>query len=123
MATRYKLGRSPRCSLLIDERSISLEHAILLDYGDTLKIEDISKNGTEIVRHGVRRKLQQRVVEPLENDDVLFFGFYDHPFMVLELLAEIQKLRLPIGSQHVRCPIHGNIYISSQKCPECPDEN
>ncbi|MBU1535833.1 FHA domain-containing protein, partial [Myxococcota bacterium] len=49
MATRYKLGRSPRCSLMIDEKSISLEHAIILDYGDSLKIEDISRNGIEII--------------------------------------------------------------------------
>lgn len=121
MAVRYKLGRSPRCSLMIDEKSISLEHAIILDYGEYLKIEDISRNGIEVVRHGVKRRLQRRAVETLDNDDILYFGFYDHPFMAFELLAEIKKLRLPMGSQHVRCPIHGNIYISGQKCPECPD--
>jgi FHA domain len=106
---------------MIDEKSISLEHAIIHDYDDFIRIEDMSKNGITIVRNGVKRKLKKRIIEKLQSDDILFFGFYDHSFMAIELFEEIKKLRLPIGSQRIRCPIHGVVFIQGQQCPECPD--
>ncbi len=120
MAQRYRLGRSPRCSLVLAEESISLEHCILIDSENTLRIEDVSHNGTWILRKGVRRRLQRHVVETLKPEDILYFGFYEHPFPVQTLFEQIRKLRLPVGSQNVRCPVHGIIYLESRKCPLCP---
>ncbi|MDA3863571.1 MAG: FHA domain-containing protein [Deltaproteobacteria bacterium] len=121
MAHRYKLGRSSKCSLLVDERSVSLEHAIFIDHGDFLKIEDVSRNGTWLYRKSVKRKLQKHTVEKLKPEDILRFGFYEQEFPAIEILSEIKKLRLPVGSQHIRCPIHGVIYMQGKKCPQCPD--
>ncbi len=119
MSHRYKLGRSPRSSLVLAGESISLEHCILID-AEPPRIEDVSQNGTWILRKGVKRRLQRHVLENLQPDDLLFFGFYDHAFSVQSLFAEIRKLRLPVGSQNVRCPVHGIIYLESRKCPLCP---
>ena len=121
MSQRYKLGRSSRCSLVISEESISLEHCILIDSETMLRVEDVSQNGTWILRKGVRRRLQRHVLETLQPEDVLFFGFYDHAYSVNSLFEQIRKLRLPVGSQNVRCPVHGVIYLESRKCPLCPN--
>ncbi|MBN2724270.1 MAG: FHA domain-containing protein [Deltaproteobacteria bacterium] len=120
MGYRYKLGRSYSCSLQIIEESISLEHAIFIDAGETLKIEDISHNGTHLERNGVKRKLARHFIENLKRDDMLYFGFCDTAFSVIEIMEEIKKLRLPVGSQKVRCPIHGIIHLEGHGCPMCP---
>ena len=120
MALRYKLGRGEACSLQIPDDSISIEHAILFDFGDHLRIEDVSRNGTYLVRKGIRRKLTRYAVEMLQDEDLLFFGFYDQPFSVVQIQEVVQNLRHPVGSQKVRCPVHGVIYLESKKCPLCP---
>ncbi|MFH2005474.1 MAG: FHA domain-containing protein [bacterium] len=120
MALRFKLGRSESCSLKIDEDSISIEHAVLFDFGDHLRIEDVSRNGTYLVRRGIRRKLTRYAVEVLQDEDLLYFGFYDQPFPVVQILKQVQKLRHPVGSQKIRCAVHGVIYLESNKCPLCP---
>ena len=120
MALRYKLGRGEGCSLLIDDDSISIEHAVLFDFEDHLRIEDVSRNGTFLERKGVRRKLTCFAVEVLQDDDLLFFGFYQQPFPAMQLTKVIRNLRHPVGSQKIRCPVHGVIYLESKKCPLCP---
>ncbi|MBU1536573.1 FHA domain-containing protein [Myxococcota bacterium] len=120
MAHRYKLGKGETCSLLVEEESISPEHAVFIDCGDYLRIEDISKNGTYLVRHSVRRRLTKHVIEPLRNDDVLFFGYMDQAFDVHEIFSQIKAMRLPVGSQRVRCGVHGIIHMENKRCPLCP---
>jgi hypothetical protein len=120
MAQRYKLGKGETCSLLIEDDSISIEHAILFDFGDHLRIEDVSRNGTVLERRGVKRRLTRYTVEVLQDDDLLYFGFFEQPFSVLQIAEEIKKLRAPVGSQRVRCAVHGVIYLASKECPLCP---
>ncbi len=120
MAHRYKLGKGETCSLLVEDESISPEHAIFIDCGDSLRIEDISKNGTYLLRGTVTRRLTKHVIEPLRHDDVLFFGFFDQGFDVQEILDQIKAMRLPVGSQRVRCGVHGIIHMENQRCPLCP---
>jgi len=120
MGYRYKLGRSYSCSLQVMDESVSLEHAIFIDAGDILKVEDISHNGTWIERRGSRRKMQRHFIEELKPDDIMYFGFCDEAFHVLEIQNEIKKLKLPVGSQKVRCPIHGIIHLEGHGCPMCP---
>ena len=121
MGNKYKLGTSSRCNLMIVEKSISLEHAIITDCNEYIKIEDISRNGITIVRKGVSRKMEKHKNEKVLDDDILLFGFYEHPFKGIELFEEIKKLRPPIGSKTIRCAIHGILYIEGRKCPQCPD--
>jgi pSer/pThr/pTyr-binding forkhead associated (FHA) protein len=116
---KYKLGRSDSCSLIIEDESISPVHVVFMDYGDYLKIEDTSKNGTFVVRKGSKRKLSKHTVEILKSDDLLYFGFYDFPFPVFTILAQIKELRSPVGSQRVRCAVHGIIYFEGTECPIC----
>ncbi|MBU1219318.1 FHA domain-containing protein [Myxococcota bacterium] len=120
MGYRYKLGRSYSCSLQILDESVSLEHAIFIDAGENFKIEDISHNGTYIERRGAKRRLQRHFIEELKPDDVLYFGFNEEPFYVTDIINEIKILKLPVGSQKVRCPIHGIIHLEGNGCPMCP---
>ncbi len=121
MAYRYKLGKGDHCSLLVEEESVSHEHAIFLDYGDQLRVEDVSRAGTYIERNGLRRRLVKHVIEPLRGEDLLYFGYYKEPFNVGEIFAQIKAMRLPVGSQRIRCGVHGIIHMENQKCPLCPD--
>ena len=120
MALRYKLGRGESCSLTVEDDSIAIEHAVFFDFDDHLRIEDVSHNGTFLVRKGIRRRLSPYTVETLQEDDLLTFGFYEYAFVARDIHQEIKKLRLPVGSQKVRCQVHGVIYLESKQCPLCP---
>jgi FHA domain len=120
MSLRFKLGKGENCSLLVEEDSISHEHVVFIDCGDYLRVEDVSRNGTFIERNGVKRKLTKHVIEVLRPDDILYFGFFDQPFDALEILTQIKSMRSPVGSQRVRCAVHGIIYMANKSCPLCP---
>jgi pilus assembly protein CpaF len=53
------VGRDPDCILRLDSQSVSRKHAVLLVHGDTLKVSDLSSNGTVVGTRPLRRDAVQ----------------------------------------------------------------
>ncbi|MDX6583493.1 MAG: putative peptidoglycan lipid flippase [Solirubrobacterales bacterium] len=69
------IGRSPDADVSLDDRSVSREHAQLVQYGDGTWIEDLdSRNGTFVNRRRVEAQL-------LEDGDEIQIGVYSFSYL------------------------------------------
>ena len=52
----YVIGRSPHCNIILNERTVSAEHAHLINVGDECFLEDLHSTNGVLVNHVATQK-------------------------------------------------------------------
>ena len=52
----YLIGRSPHCNIILNERTVSAEHAHLFNVGDECFLEDLGSTNGVLVNHIATQK-------------------------------------------------------------------
>jgi hypothetical protein len=103
------IGRDPRCDIVVDDRSVSSEHARIVFREGTPTIEDLgSKNGTRVgaaaAPRGEPRALEAETFLALGHVSALFVQDADEPAGPGEKRAPRQRARLEELVQRGRLP-------------------